>query len=76
MNNKLITILIIFFQFFFVNKIFAKEIQFNASEIEIIDEGNKTQAKKATPAADKKTTKKTESKAVKSTAKKVEKDSK
>ena len=46
MNNKLITILIIFFQFFFVNKIFAKEIQFNASEIEIIDEGNKTIAKK------------------------------
>ncbi len=46
MKNKLITILIIFFQFFFVNKIFAKEIQFNASEIEIIDEGNKTIAKK------------------------------
>jgi len=45
MNNKLIIIIIIFFQFLFINKILSKEIQFDASEIEILDEGNKTIAK-------------------------------
>ena len=45
MNNKLIIILVIFFQFLFINKIFSKEIQFDASEIEVLDEGNKTIAK-------------------------------
>ncbi len=45
MNNKLIIILIIFFQFLFINKIFSKEIQFNAKELEVIDEGNQTIAK-------------------------------
>ena len=45
MSNKLIIIAIIFFQFFFINKIFSKEIEFNASEIEVIDQGNQTIAK-------------------------------
>ena len=45
MNNKLILVLIIFFQFLFINKIFSKEVEFNAAEIEIIDEGNQTIAK-------------------------------
>ncbi len=45
MNNKLIIILIILFQFLFINKIFSNEIEFNATEIEIIDEGNQTVAK-------------------------------
>ena len=45
MNNKLIIIAIIFFQFFFINKIFSKEVEFNASEIEVIDQGNQTIAK-------------------------------
>ncbi len=45
MNNRLIIILIIFFQFLFINKIFSKEIQFNAKELEVIDEGNQTIAK-------------------------------
>ena len=45
MNNKLILIIIIFFQFLFINKIFSKEVEFNASEIEVIDQGNQTIAK-------------------------------
>ena len=45
MSNKLIIIAIIFFQFFFINKIFSKEVEFNASEIEVIDQGNQTIAK-------------------------------
>ncbi|WP_440922519.1 hypothetical protein [Candidatus Pelagibacter sp.] len=45
MKNKLIIILIILFQFLFINQIFSEEIQFNAKEIEIIDEGNETIAK-------------------------------
>ncbi len=45
MNNKIILVLIIFFQFIFINKIFSKEVEFNAAEIEIIDEGNQTIAK-------------------------------
>ncbi len=45
MNNKLFIILIILFQFLFINKIFSKEIQFNANEIEVLDGGNETIAK-------------------------------
>ncbi len=45
MNIKLILIFTIFFQFLFINKIFSKEVEFNAAEIEIIDEGNQTIAK-------------------------------
>ena len=37
MNSKLTIILIIFFQLLFLNKIFSKEIQFNANEIEVLD---------------------------------------
>ena len=48
MNNKLAIILIIFFQFLFLNKIFSKEIQFNANEIEVSDGGNETIAKNGT----------------------------
>ena len=48
MNNKLFIILIIFLQFLFFNKIFAKEIQFNANEIEVLDGGNETVAKNGT----------------------------
>tara|TARA_B100000963_G_scaffold253058_1_gene221744 strand:- start:3512 stop:5872 length:2361 start_codon:yes stop_codon:yes gene_type:complete len=42
MNNKLIAIFIIFFQFFFINKLYSKDVQFNAAEIEILEEGNLT----------------------------------
>ena len=45
MNNKIFIILIIFFQFLFVNKIFSKEIKFNANEIEVLEGGNETIAK-------------------------------
>ncbi len=45
MSNKLIIIVTIFFQFFFINEIFSKEVEFNASEIEVIDQGNQTIAK-------------------------------
>ena len=45
MNIKLTIILIIFFQLLFLNKIFSKEIQFNANEIEVLDGGNETIAK-------------------------------
>ena len=48
MNNKLFIILIIFLQFLFINKIFSKEIQFNANEIEVLDGGNETIAKNGT----------------------------
>ena len=40
MNNRLFIILIILLQFLFINKIFSKEIQFNANEIEVLDGGN------------------------------------
>ena len=45
MNNKIFIIVIIFFQFLFIIKIFSKEIQFNANEIEVINNGNETIAK-------------------------------
>ena len=45
MNNKIFIIVIIFFQFLFISKIFSKEIQFNANEIEVLDGGNETIAK-------------------------------
>ena len=48
MNNKLFIILIILLQFLFINKIFSKEIQFNANEIEVLDGGNETIAKNGT----------------------------
>ena len=48
MNNKLFIILIIFLQFLFINKIYSKEIQFNANEIEVLDGGNETIAKNGT----------------------------
>ena len=48
MNNKLVIILIIFFQILFINKLSSNEIQFNANEIEVIDEGNETIAKNGT----------------------------
>ena len=48
MNSKLTIILIIFFQLLFLNKIFSKEIQFNANEIEVLDGGNETIAKNGT----------------------------
>ena len=48
MNNKIVIILIIFFQILFINKLSSKEIQFNANEIEVIDEGNETIAKNGT----------------------------
>ena len=48
MNIKLTIILIIFFQLLFLNKIFSKEIQFNANEIEVLDGGNETIAKNGT----------------------------
>tara|TARA_B100001057_G_scaffold49298_1_gene43948 strand:- start:3346 stop:5706 length:2361 start_codon:yes stop_codon:yes gene_type:complete len=48
MNNKIVIILIIFFQILFINKLSSKEIQFNANEIEIINEGNETIAKNGT----------------------------
>ncbi len=48
MNNKLFIILVILFQFLLINKIFSKEIQFNANEIEIVDNGNVTIAKNGT----------------------------
>ena len=48
MNNKLFIILIIVFQFLLINKILSKEIQFNANEIEVLDEGNETIAKNGT----------------------------
>ena len=48
MNNKLFIILIVVFQFLLINKILSKEIQFNANEIEVLDEGNETIAKNGT----------------------------
>ena len=48
MSNRLFIILIIFFQFLFVNKIFSKEIQFDANQIEVLDGGNETIAKNGT----------------------------
>ena len=48
MNNKLFIILIIVFQFLLMNKIFSKEIEFNANEIEVLDGGNETIAKNGT----------------------------
>ena len=48
MNSKLTIILIIFFQLLFLDKIFSKEIQFNANEIEVLDGGNETIAKNGT----------------------------
>ena len=48
MKNKFIIILIILIQFLYFNKIFSKEIQFSASEIEVVDEGNETIAKDGT----------------------------
>ena len=42
MNNKLIIIFIIFFQIFFINKLYSKDVQFNATEIEVLEEGDLT----------------------------------
>ena len=48
MKNKIFIILIILTQFLFINKIYSKEIQFNANEIEVLNEGNETIAKNGT----------------------------
>ncbi len=45
MINKLLIILVISFQFLFINKLYSTELQFNANEIEVLDEGNETIAK-------------------------------
>ena len=42
MKNSILIILLIFYQIFFINKTFAKEIEFNASDIEISDNQNLT----------------------------------
>ena len=42
MKNNILIILIIFYQILFLNKIFAKEIEFNASDIEITNNQNLT----------------------------------
>ena len=42
MNNKLIIIFIIFFQIFFINKLYSKDVQFNATEMEVLEEGELT----------------------------------
>ena len=42
MRNSILIILLIFYQILFFNKLFAKEIEFDASDIEIIDNQNLT----------------------------------
>ena len=42
MKNSILIILLIFYQILFINKTFAKEIEFNASDIEISDNQNLT----------------------------------
>ena len=42
MKNNILIILIIFYQILFFNKVFAKEIEFDASDIEIINNQNLT----------------------------------
>ena len=44
MKNSILIILLIFYQIFFFNKLFAKEIEFDASDIEINDNQNLTVA--------------------------------
>ena len=48
MRNKIIIILVIFFQILFISKLFAKEIDFQAKEIEILKDQNLTIAKNGT----------------------------
>ena len=48
MKNKILIIITIFFQIFFANKLFSKEIDFQAKEIEIINDQNLTIAKNGT----------------------------
>ena len=48
MKNKIIIILVIFFQILFISKLFAKEIDFQAKEIEILKDQNLTIAKNGT----------------------------
>ena len=42
MKNNILIILFLFFNIFFFNKVFAKEIEFDASDIEISDNQNLT----------------------------------
>ena len=42
MKNNILIISLIFCQIFFLNKVFAKEIEFEASDIEVIDNQNLT----------------------------------
>ena len=42
MKNSILIILVIFYQILFLSKIFAKEIEFDASDIEIVDNQNLT----------------------------------
>ena len=48
MKNNILIILLIFYQILFFNKLFAKEIKFDASDIEINDGGNLTIANNGT----------------------------
>ena len=48
MINKILITLVISFQFLFINKLYSTEIQFNANEIEVLNEGNETIAKNGT----------------------------
>ena len=48
MKNKIIIILVIFFQILFISKLFVKEIDFQAKEIEILKDQNLTIAKNGT----------------------------
>ena len=48
MRNNILIVLIIFYQIFFLNKVFAKEIEFDASDIEMIKDQNLTIAKNGT----------------------------
>ena len=48
MKNKILIIITIFFQIIFANKLFSKEIDFKAKEIEILNDQNLTIAKNGT----------------------------
>ena len=48
MKNKILIIITIFFQIIFANKLFSKEIDFQAKEIEILNDQNLTIAKNGT----------------------------
>ncbi len=48
MKNKIIIIILIFFQFIFTSKLLAKEVDFQAKEIEILQDQNLTIAKNGT----------------------------